>query len=415
MMAWQAFLFIHGEATLATRTERMCQHVHAERALRQVRKEFKDAPKEERVRQKDWVAQFGEDGEAFDDLALPDAERVMPLGEQERKRANLARGQSSPVTGDGGGSLAGRDHQAVSERGIVVEVSAGLCRVSIAGEAALLCEIRRSLTAHDTGFTNVVAVGDEVWVSHNGSGRGMVEGVRPRRSALARPDPFYGHLRQVIAANVDQLLIVASWREPALWPELVDRYLIAAARNRLVPIVCVNKVDLAADPAEPAAAMQPWIAAGYRVLFTSAQTGAGIAELRAALLGRTTALAGLSGVGKSSLLAAVQPGLSLRTSEVSDRRHEGRHTTTQATLYPLDDGGFVVDTPGIREFGLAGLSRRDLASFYPEIAALADKCQFADCSHVREPGCAVRAAVRAGRVAQVRYEDYRKIYRDLPG
>ncbi len=400
---------------MATRQELYLEHFRADQALRQIRKEKKDAPREERVRHKDWVSQFGEDGEAFDDLALPDVERVVPLGERERKRAHLVHAQGSPATEGEGSIPSGRDHKTVSDRGIVVEVSTGLCRVSIAGEEALLCEIRRSLTARDTGYTNVVAVGDEVWVSHNGSGRGMVEGVRPRRSALARPDPFYGHLRQVIAANVDQLLIVASWREPALWPELVDRYLISAARNRLAPIICVNKIDLAADLAEPAAGLAPWQAAGYPVIFTSAQTGAGIAELHTALIGRTTALAGLSGVGKSSLLAAVQPGLDLRTSQVSDRRHEGRHTTTQTTLHPLDDGGFVVDTPGIREFGLSGLSRRDLASFYPEIAPLADRCQFADCSHTREPGCAVRAAVRDGRVAQVRYEDYRKIYRDLPG
>jgi ribosome biogenesis GTPase len=253
-----------------------------------------------------------------------------------------------------------------------------------------------------------------VVVSRDGSGRGMVEAVQPRRSALARPDPFYSHLRQVIVANVDQLLIVASWREPAFWPELTDRYLISAVRNHLAPIICVNKIDLASDPQEPAAGLQPWLAVGYRVLFTSATTDAGIGELRATLSGRTTALAGLSGVGKSSLLAAVQPGLNLRVGDVSDRRHEGRHTTTQVTLHPLAAGGFVVDTPGIREFGLAGLSRRDLAGFYPEIATLAGKCQFADCSHTREPGCAVRAAVRAGRIAAMRYENYRKIYRDLP-
>jgi ribosome biogenesis GTPase len=131
-------------------------------------------------------------------------------------------------------------------------------------------------------------------------------------------------------------------------------------------------------------------------------------------MGQTTALAGLSGVGKSSLLAAVQPGLNLRVTEVSDRRHEGRHTTTQVTLHPLAGGGFVVDTPGIREFGLSGLNRRDLAGFYPEMVPLADKCQFTDCSHTREPGCVVRAAVREGRLAAVRYENYRKIYRDLP-
>ena len=132
------------------------------------------------------------------------------------------------------------------------------------------------------------------------------------------------------------------------------------------------------------------------------------------MAGRTTALAGLSGVGKSSLLSAAEPGLNLRTAEVSDRRHEGRHTTTQVTLHPLAAGGFVADTPGIREFGLAGLKGRDLPPFYPEIAAAAAGCAYADCSHTREPGCAVKAAVRAGRIAAMRYDSYRKIRHGLP-
>ena len=255
-------------------------------------------------------------------------------------------------------------------------------------------------------------------VSHNGHERGMVEAVLPRRSALARPDVFYSHLQQVIVANVDQVLIVAAWREPAFWPELVDRYLIAAARYNLAPIICVNKIDLAGeadeDPAELARTLAAYQQTGYRILATSARTGDGLAALREALAGRTTALAGLSGVGKSSLLSAAEPGLHLRTAEVSDRRHEGRHTTTQVTLHPLAAGGFVADTPGIREFGLAGLKGRDLPPFYPEIAAAAAGCAYADCSHTREPGCAVKAAVRTGRIAAMRYDSYRKIRHGLP-
>ena len=214
----------------------------------------------------------------------------------------------------------------------------------------------------------------------------MVEAVQPRRSVLARPDPFYTHLRQVIVANVDQVLIVAAWREPAFWPELVDRYLIAAARNGLAPIICVNKVDLAEDPVEPQTVLRAYLEAGYTVLLTSAESRLGVDGLRRLLQGRTTALAGLSGVGKSSLLSAVEPGLHLRVGEVSDRRHEGRHTTTQSSLHRLAEGGFVVDTPGIREFGLSGLRRRDLADCYPEIAGLRSDCQFEDCTHRGAPG-----------------------------
>ncbi len=148
------------------------------------------------------------------------------------------------------------------------------------------------------------------------------------------------------------------------------------------------------------------------MILTSAVRRTGLDELRGILAGKTTALAGLSGVGKSSLLSAVEPGLNLRVAEVSDRRHEGRHTTTQVTLHPLAAGGFVADTPGIREFGLAGLKPADLLRFYDEFAA-AGPCEFANCSHTAEPGCAVKAAVRGGRLSAMRYDSYVKIRRDL--
>jgi ribosome biogenesis GTPase len=296
---------------------------------------------------------------------------------------------------------------------VVVEVSTGVCEVTVE-DRKLQCTPRAALRAVDTGFTNLVAVGDEVVVSVIGAERGIVEAVLPRRSALARPDVFYPHLQQVIVANVDQLLIVASWREPAYWPELVDRYVIGAERNRLTPIICVNKVDLASIREEPQRALAPYEQLGYRVLFTSAVNGTGLRELKHLLHRRTTALAGLSGVGKSSLLRAVEPGLQLRIEKVSDRHHEGRHTTTQVSLHPLKEGGLVVDTPGIREFGFSGLIQRDLAQFYPEIAALATGCRFTDCTHTREPDCAVRLAEREGRLSRMRFDNYRKILRTLP-
>lgn len=386
----------------------MWEHIRAGQTTRQIRKEKKDTPREERVRRKDWASQFCADGEISDDLYTPTTERVMPVGEQERRRTALVRAATAVVAPAVVATPPPiRNNQ--QKNCTVIEVAQGLCRVRLADDETRLCVVRQSLKASDTGFTNIVAVGDEVIVSHNGTERGIIEAVLPRRSALARPDPFYAHLRQVIVANVDQLLIVAAWREPAFWPELVDRYLIGAARNNLTSIICVNKVDLAEDPAEPGSILRAYCDAGYTVLLTSAQSGLGVAGLRRLLQGRTTALAGLSGVGKSSLLSAVEPGLHLRIAEVSDRRHEGRHTTTQVTLHRLAEGGFVVDTPGIREFGLTGLQPRDLAGFYPEIAPLAGACQFADCLHMREPGCAVRLAARQGRIAAVRYESYRKI------
>ncbi len=301
----------------------------------------------------------------------------------------------------------------MGKQGVVIEVSSSLCRVEVDGRE-MICGIRGSLSAEETGFTNVVAVGDEVIVSRSGSNRGMVEAVLPRRSFLARPDVFYSHLQQVIAANADQLLIVSSWREPHFWPELADRYLITAERNDLYPIICVNKIDLAEDVAVCRKELRPYLDLGYRVLFSSALTGKGVGELRKILRGRTTVLAGLSGVGKSSLLTALQPGLELRTAEVSAQSGEGWHTTAQVNLLRLETGGSVLDTPGIREFGLSGLRPEELVRFYPEFAAVAKDCRFSDCSHTHEPGCAVKAAVRQRCVWATRYHSYRKIYYDLP-
>jgi ribosome biogenesis GTPase len=338
--------------------------------------------------------------------------RIMPRDERDRRLAiEEASAQGIDAAFDDSAweaAAAASQHRL----GIVVEVAQGLCRVKVDGRV-LLCDIRGTLTAEGTGFTNIVAVGDRALVSLPESDHGLVEEVLPRRSALARADTFAPHLRQIIAANMDQLLIVASWRQPHLWLELIDEYLIGAARNKLDPIVCVNKIDLAEDAAECRATVQPYAELGRRVLFTSARTGDGVDELRAALRGKSTVLAGLSGVGKSSLLSAVQPGLALRTQAVSDYSGEGRHTTSQVTMLPLSTGGYVVDTPGIRELGLRGLYRDELIAFYPELLAEVSKCRYNDCSHIHEPECGVKGAVAEGRVAGWRYENYTKLYAKL--
>ena len=182
--------------------------------------------------------------------------------------------------------------------------------------------------------------------------------------------------------------------------------------NNLAPLICINKIDLATNRAECEAFMQPYEALGIPVLYTSTRTREGIDELRAALSGQSTVLAGMSGVGKSSLLTTVQPGFDLKVSAVGEYRGEGRHTTTQATLLPLGDG-YVIDTPGIREFGLNGVTTKDLIRFYPDLAAYAPGCRFRDCVHLDEVNCRVRAAVDAGEVPAIRYETYSKIARSL--
>jgi ribosome biogenesis GTPase len=395
---------------MSTREEKRWQHYQADKAMRVARKEIKRNRKPKGGRSKEDITGRLDDPNALDELEFPQTERVMPRGERERRRAVMtaALAKLDQEEGAPDGSLV---EETAGRRGVVVEVSSSLCRVDADGQT-LMCGLRGSLSAQETGFTNVVAVGDRVRVSPDGAGRGIVEAVLPRQSVLARPDVFASHLQQVIVANADQLLIVASWREPAIWLELIDRYLIAAGRHHLSPIICVNKIDLADSAAICRETLAPYIGLGHRVIFASALTGEGVTELRELLRDQTTVLAGLSGVGKSSLLAAVQPGLNLRTSHVSDSG-EGRHTTAQVTMLKLDRGGFVVDTPGIREFGVSGLQKSDLARFYPEIAAVAGDCRFGNCSHITEPDCAVRAAVRQGRVSKARYHNYQKIYAAL--
>ena len=357
-------------------------------------------------RKKNWNREQHEDWNQHDHQRR---ERIMPVDERDRRRAleqSAFRAAATPPSTESPVPVA------VDGAGRVVSVSSGLCVVDIDG-TRLQCRLRSDLTAAETSFTNVVAAGDQVIVSGDGSGGGIIEQVLRRSSILARPDVFYGHRRQVIAANVDQLLIVSSWREPHFWPELVDRCVIAAQRSGLMPVVCVNKVDLAQDMQELDDAILLYEMLGHAVLKTSAVTGEGIDVLREILQGNTTALAGMSGTGKSTLISAVQPGLDLRVAEVGSTG-EGRHTTTQATMLGLDGGGFMVDTPGVREFGLAGLRRSQLAAFYPEIASLAPGCRFNNCAHLEEPGCSVTAGLESGVVPVTRHHSYRAIRETLP-
>ena len=402
---------------MSSQKHRQCNR-STEAELRKVRKQLKKNRKPKRPRQRDWIpGDLNE--ELLYELDYADSEPVMPRGERER-RQSVQQAALAALSSEEEDLEVHEQGGASGKEGRVIQVSKGMCRVALSGRE-LLCQLRGSLSAQDTGFTNVVAVGDRVVVSEDGMGEGVVEQVLPRQTALARPDQFQDgyrlrdrHQQQVIVTNVDQLLIVASWLEPKLWPELIDRYLIASERNGLTPIICVNKIDLADDVADCQAQTQPYVDSGYRVILTSASEGVGIAELKKLLRDQTTVLAGLSGVGKSTLLNAVQPGLQIHTQEISEYHQSGRHTTTQVSMMELEMGGYVVDTPGIREFGLTGLSKAELASFYPEIAALNGRCQFKDCTHTHEPGCAVKNAVGEGGVSSARYQSYQSIFADLP-
>lgn len=375
------------------------------RQLQKAKKNVKPNREARPPRRRDWLDLTGDDaGDLDDDLRQ---QRIMPRGERDRQRALVAQLYEDDRPVEAGAP------ETVGGQGRVIEVSTALCRVQI-GARTLLCGLRGSLSAQDTGFTNVVTVGDQVVISEDGHGQGVIEQVLPRRSALTRQDPFYGHLRQLVAANIDQLLIIAAWRSPHIWTELIDRYLITAERSAITPVICVNKIDLAEDEAEIERVMQPYRALGYHVLLTSATCGEGVAELRALMGGKISVLAGLSGVGKSSLLTAAQPEFRLRVGAVNEDHGQGRHTTTQTTMLPFGTDGYVIDTPGIREFGLGGLHRAELLAFYPDLAALAGACRFSNCTHLHEPECAVRAGAEAGQISPLRYHNYAKIWESLP-
>lgn len=290
-------------------------------------------------------------------------------------------------------------------RGVVLHGTGGAWHVQCEDGASVVASLRGSVK-HGSGVK--LAVGDEVMVRRDeGSGWAIAE-ILPRRSRLARKEPGRARGERVIAANLDQVVVVFALRKPEPHVAMLDRFLVIAEANGIAARVVINKVDLAGEP-EARALFGVYERVGYPLHLTSVRSGAGLDVLREALHGRTSVVTGPSGVGKSSLLNALYTGLSLRVGEISASVNKGRHTTVGAYLHPLPDGGFVVDTPGLREIGLWGVPSGELDSCFPEFRALKDECRFADCSHLQEPDCAVREALDAGRVDASRYASYQKL------
>jgi len=285
-----------------------------------------------------------------------------------------------------------KDHDAaLFAHGMVVETGPGFCDVLCARERV------RCRTVVD------VATGDQVRFSAE---RRRVEEVLPRRTVLSRSDPHNRRVELVIAANVDIVVNVVSLKTPPLRPGLIDRYLIAIGKSGAEPLVCVNKIDLL-EHADEFAPLAPYEKLGIPVIRCSAATGEGIGQLADVLAGKLCVFAGHSGVGKSSLLNALDSGLTVDTGEVSSGNQRGRHTTTSSALYSLPNGAMIIDTPGIREFGLWDVGPADVRGYYSEFKG--GVCAFGDCSHTHEPDCGVKAAVDAGEIAKERYEGYLRI------
>lgn len=254
-----------------------------------------------------------------------------------------------------------------------------------------------------------ILVGDEVLVRLHADGEATIEEILPRRSELRRRTPGKRRGVRAVAANVQQVVAIGAAKEPPWDPQLMDRFIAVAEANHLPIVVVVNKCDLLAD-AEPLAA--PYRKAGYVVVLTSVPDGRGLTTLRAQLEDHISLLTGSTGVGKSSLLNALQPGLRLRTAPVSRKSGVGRHTTVAAEMHHFGENGFVVDTPGLRDIGLWGLEPLEVVAAFPEIANYAVHCRFDNCRHLEEPDCAVAAAVAHGKVAESRLESYRRLYEE---
>ena len=270
------------------------------------------------------------------------------------------------------------------------------------------CRIRGRLRLKGVRSTNPVVVGDEVACEADEGGDYVIADILPRRNYVIRRASNLSKESHIIAANVDQALLMVSLRSPETPTEFVDRFLVTCEAYKVPVTILLSKLDL--QDAEAVAEFRAvYEGAGYRVLEVSVREGRGVEEVRELLAGRTTLVSGNSGVGKSTLIQAIDPSLDIRTGEISESHHKGRHTTTFSTMYPLAGGGAVIDTPGIKGFGLIDIDEAELWHYFPEMMRVAPACRFYNCTHTHEPGCAVVEAVREGKIAYARYESYLKI------
>lgn len=295
---------------------------------------------------------------------------------------------------------------------IVIGVGRGTCEVQVPGAPPVQAQLTGDIAKIQQ---SALAVGDEVRLQERPGAPPLVVEVLPRRTALSRPDPMDPHIERAIVANVDVVVIVCAAKNPAFKPRLIDRYMVAIERGGARPLVAVNKADLVPDRRRPElqAQLQVYRDIGVPVFLTSTSDGEGLEALRAALRGQTAAFVGHSGVGKSSLLNALAGGQAADIGRVRTSDGKGRHTTTHSALFVLPDGTRIIDTPGIRAFGLHGLSREELRHSFPEFDGL--RCRYGDCLHDREPeaDCGVKRAVAEGGVNPARYDTYLRLLRDL--
>jgi len=278
--------------------------------------------------------------------------------------------------------------------------------------AVLKCIVRGRVVGSVSSEHSAVKVGDDVWVEPLSSNEGAIQEILPRRSKLSRAVEGKAYREHLIAVNIDQMIIIVSVKQPEFKSGLLDRYLVIAEKNGLKSIICLNKIDLAEKSIfdETASWYQKL---GYPFHYTSALTGEGMEEFKLFLKGKVSVLVGHSGVGKSSMILKIEPAIDLKISEISQKTNKGKHSTSYVELFPLSFGGYLIDTPGIRELGLWDIYQNELKQYFMEFAKLEQDCQFNDCRHLKEPGCAVKKAVEKAKISGERYKNYCNIYSDL--
>jgi len=330
-------------------------------------------------------------------------ERVTGKGQLTRHRTVVG------VEGDDEGTVQRDIDEAKCLAGRVLKaIGANRCDVQTESGRIYNCSVRRVVRTLARDTRNAVVAGDRVLFQPLDEDEGVIERVEPRQSLVSRGS---GQFEHVIVANVDQLVIVASAADPPLKPGLVDRFLASAARGNVRPIIAINKADLA-DIVQLQPVIGLYAQLGYEILLTSATIGGGVDRLRSLLAGSETAFAGQSGVGKTSLLNAIQPGLGRQTSEVSAESRKGRHTTRVTELIPLAGGGWVVDTPGVRQMELWDVIPEEVEAYFVEFRPFIAGCRFPDCTHTHESGCRVKRAVAEGMISTLRYESYLRMLHD---